>query len=41
MVIQYGYTALHCAAMRGRPDCVEVLLDKGADVMAKGEVSGE
>ena len=41
VVIQYGYTALHYAAYGGHPGCVEVLLTKGADVMATMHVSGE
>ena len=41
VVIQDKKTALHYAAYGGHPDCVEVLLDKGADVMAKNKVSGE
>ena len=31
----YGVTALHLAARRGGPDCVEVLLAAGADVDAR------
>ena len=41
VVIQGGWMALHWAASGGHRDCVEVLLDKGADVMAKNKVSGE
>ena len=36
-----GRTALHLAAREGHPDCVEVLITKGADVMATDKVSGE
>ena len=41
MVIQDGDTALHLAAHKDHPGCVEVLLDKGANVTAKDDVSGE
>ena len=41
VVIQGGYTALHRAANKGHLDCLELLIDKGADVMATNNVSGE
>ena len=41
MVILNFQNALFRAAEGGHPDCVEVLLDKGADVMATDKVSGE
>ena len=40
VVIQDDDTALHSAAAGGHVDCVEVLITKGADVMAKNKVSG-
>ena len=44
VVIQNVYgkpdmTALHWAAQKGSKECAEVLLDKGADVMATTKVS--
>ena len=38
VILQFGYTALHWAAKGGHVACLEVLLDKGSDVMAKDEV---
>ena len=34
---QWGHTALISAALRGRADCVRLLLDAGADKEAKTE----
>ena len=36
---QYGATALVAAARRGHKDMVELLLDRGADLEAKNNVS--
>ena len=41
VIFQIGYTALHLAAVGGHVACVEVLLDKGSDVMAKDKVRDE
>ena len=37
---QDGYTALHNAAMSGNIDVARLLLDRGADVNIKDNVSG-
>ena len=38
--LQYGFTALMCAAEYGRAECVRLLIDAGADKDAKGDVRG-
>jgi ankyrin repeat protein len=40
-VWQYGFTALICASSNGHLPVCELLVDKGADKEAKGNVSGE
>jgi ankyrin repeat protein len=37
---QDGSTPLHLAAKRGRTTVIELLLNKGADVMARNQVGG-
>ena len=36
---QIGFSALHCAAIRGYIDVTRLLLDKGADVNSRDNVS--
>ena len=38
---QYGQTALHCASIRGQTDVVKMLVDYGAQIDNKGDVSTE
>ena len=37
-MVQDGYTALQCAAVKGHANVVDVLVDNGAVVEAKDEV---
>ena len=37
--VQFGRTAVHLAAQNGKRECVELLLEGGADVHAELEVS--
>ena len=39
MFLQYHQTPLHLAAYYGQTDTVKMLIDNGADVNAKDEVS--
>ena len=39
MFLQIHQTPLHLAAFGGHTDIVKILIEKGADVNAKGEVS--
>ena len=38
-VVQYGNSALHLACQKGYSECVKVLLDGGADLTIKSDVS--
>ena len=38
-ITQYGYTPLHVASSVGQLDCVRLLLDRGAAIEAKDNVS--
>ena len=38
--LQDGWIALMMASVAGHMECVQVLLDKGADVNMQGKVSG-
>ena len=38
-ITQGGETPLHWASSGGKPDCVRLLLDRGADTEAKDNVS--
>ena len=40
-MFQYGYTALMIAAMNGHLSCLELLVEKGADLNAKDNVRDE
>ena len=40
LLIQNGWTALMMASMEEHMECVQVLLDKGADVNMQDKVSG-
>lgn len=40
MLLQFSYTPLHVAASKGHAAVIELLLDRGADLSAKGFVSG-
>ena len=39
MFLQVGNTPLHHSAAPGNPELVKILLDKGCDINAQGEVS--
>ena len=38
-ITQDGWTPLHLASCGGKPDCVRLLLDRGAAIEAKDNVS--
>ena len=38
-ITQYGMTPLHVASFGSKLDCVRLLLDRGADIEAKSNVS--